>query len=163
MSNEHPKVVSNPGSAIPGGGQHLKGNQSTHKNEGAPHKAESKPSDTKDVHDKHHTHHAKSSEHHHHTLDSNFNPNDTHYESPSAPPEKTWKQNPYIPAAVLGGGVLLALGMIVGGNKSKTISQRAMEARVVAQGTAAVGLLAAGIYGMSASSEKRTERGNADH
>jgi len=76
-------------------------------------------------------------------------------EGTSAPPEKTWKQNPMVPAAVLGGGVALALAVILGGDKTKTISQRAMEARVLAQGTAVAGLFAAGLYGLSTSSARK--------
>jgi apolipoprotein N-acyltransferase len=79
------------------------------------------------------------------------------YTGAQAPPAKTWKQNPMIPAAVLGGGVALALAVILGGNKSKTISQRAMEARVLVQGTAVAGLFAAGMYGLT-TSQARNER-----
>ena len=82
------------------------------------------------------------------------------YTGTQAPPEQTWKQNPMIPAAVLGGGVALALAVILGGDKSKTISQRAMEARVLAQGTAVAGLFAAGLYGLSTSQARKERQHN---
>jgi len=104
-------------------------------------------------------HHSESQHTQKHHRAPDWDANQTSYqpEGTQAPPEKTWKQNPMIPAAVLGGGVALALAVILGGNKSKTISQRAMEARVLAQGTAVAGLFAAGMYGLS-SSQARKER-----
>lgn len=58
----------------------------------------------------------------------------------SAPPVKTWKQNPLVPVGILGGGIALAIGVIFAQRSSKTFSQKAMEARVLAQATAVAGM-----------------------
>jgi len=72
----------------------------------------------------------------------------------SAPPVKTWKQNPMVPAGVLGGGIALAIGVVMAQRSGKTIGQKIMEARVLAQATAVAGLFAAAAFGLSNSDKK---------
>jgi len=72
-------------------------------------------------------------------------------------PEKTWKDNIFVPLGLLGGAVALGGALVIKGRgDGRGLSQRIMEARVAAQAALLLGLVTAG-YALSKSSKTRKE------
>lgn len=75
----------------------------------------------------------------------------------------SWKTSAYVPLSLFFGAVALGVGIVIAGRKSgKGLSQRAMEARVMAQATAVGGLIGVGVYSTITRTKQRTPESESE-